>query len=254
VRRHLLSGLRPVVLCGLGVVCAAPEIAAQSPIVRSHHELLELNPESFVEWLKVARPAPLSAVQRAVVLAALPAAGTVTDPGFAGRLKLKAMSMMLNKTGRNNQFEVRVVDVPVARVGVAHRTVILISRHALNVLTAEELQAIVAHEIGHEYFETMYSEALAAQNYAVLKEVELLCDAVAVLTMQQLGIRSTRLIDAVEKLINYNRETLKRTLDERGYPTVSDRRAFVRAVFQWRTGPTHRTALPVRFHPPPGFR
>ena len=52
-----------------------------------------------------------------------------------------------------------VIEVPQAVVALHGRAVVLVSERALDFLDAEELQALVAHEVGHEYFWDEYFRA-----------------------------------------------------------------------------------------------
>ena len=52
--------------------------------------------------------------------------------------------------GRDTMYDMKVVDIRYARVGVYERVDVLISKPALMLLEAEDLQALVAHEIAHE--------------------------------------------------------------------------------------------------------
>ena len=100
-------------------------------------------------------------------------------------------------------------------------------------MSADELQAMVAHEIGHEYLWIDYERASKLGDYSRLKELELLCDAVAIVTLQALGLDPSRLMAGVEKITRYNRELFGTAVNETGYPTLSERREFARAVAAW---------------------
>jgi hypothetical protein len=47
---------------------------------------------------------------------------------------------------------------------------------------------LVGHEAGHEYVWAEYERASSARDHARLRELELLCDAIAVVTLHGLGI------------------------------------------------------------------
>ena len=93
----------------------------------------------------------MSAQAKARILRTLPPKGEVTKLNASARRKLAALSPLLRATGRDSVYEIKVVDVPLARIGLYERTVLLISETALTLVEADELQALVAHEIGHEY-------------------------------------------------------------------------------------------------------
>lgn len=196
-------------------------------------ELLKTDVQVFVQWLDTARPAPLPARERARLLTALPTRGEITRLDLWGERKLASVRRLLQATGRAAEYETKVVDVALSRVAVFERAVILISESALTTLEAEELQAVTAHEIGHEYFTADYARASAVKDTRRLKDLELMCDAVALVTLERLHINTGRLMSAVEKTTSYNRQHFDDTMDEHDYPTVSERGAFARKVTAW---------------------
>ena len=102
--------------------------------------------------LRKLRPSPISRDERARALAVLPAEGEL-PPDAKERAKLSALGALLVYHERQGLFDIKVIDVPQAVVGLHQRAVLLISRPALRLLSASELQAPVAHEIGHETLE-----------------------------------------------------------------------------------------------------
>jgi hypothetical protein len=131
---------------------------------------------------------------------------------------------------RESVYEVKVIDVRQAAVGLHGQAVLLISEHALKVLNAVELQAIVAHEIGHDYVWEYYEQAKRSAHRHRLQELELTCDAVAVAILHRLDIHWSALIKGLKKLSHYNRERFGLALNEADYPTVAQRRLFARAL------------------------
>jgi hypothetical protein len=58
----------------------------------------------------------------------------------------------------------------------------------------------VAHEIGHEYVWQQYEAAKTRKDAKRLRELELICDAIAVATLTSLDIAPERLQSATEKV------------------------------------------------------
>jgi hypothetical protein len=201
------------------------------------HDLLTADSRAFAEWLDTARPTPLTAEAKARVLNSLPVEGEIKSIDGSGRQKLAALRLLLQATGRDSEYEIKVADVPTLRVGVYERTVILISKTALALLDPEELQAVGAHEIGHEYFTADYERASGQNDKRRLKELELMCDAVALVTLVRLHVNPSRLISAFEKVTRYNRQYRKSAVDESAYPTLSERRTFTHDVIAWLSVP-----------------
>ena len=71
-------------------------------------------------------------------------------------------------------------------------------------LSAVELQAVVSHEIGHEYF---WDEELRLRNRkdsSARREIELRCDAIAILTLLQLDLDPALVASAAAKVTGFN--------------------------------------------------
>ena len=126
-----------------------------------------------------------------------------------------------------------MIDVSYARIGVFKRSIILISKSAFILLDAEELQAVVAHEIAHEYFTGDYESASRTRDHRRLKDLELLCDAIAIVTIHRLGMNPARLLAAVEKITRHNQKLFPTSIDGTNYPTIAERRSFARRVTAW---------------------
>jgi hypothetical protein len=62
-----------------------------------------------------------------------------------------------------------VIDVPQAAIGLHARAVILITESALTLLDADELQALVLHEVGHEYVWTEWERSFRLADRSRLK-------------------------------------------------------------------------------------
>ena len=71
--------------------------------------------------------------------------------------------------------------------------------------------------------------ARAQERFALV----LMCDAIAIVVLHELGMDPSRLMATVEKLTRYNRKFFGATIDESSYPTLSDRRKFARQVTAW---------------------
>jgi hypothetical protein len=138
-------------------------------------------------------------------------------------------SPLLGAARRESVYVTKVVDVPQAWIGLHARTVLLMSSAALSLLTADELQAIVAHEIGHEYVWADYERASSLADRARLQDLELVCDMVAILLLRDLEQDASPLLTSLEKMGRFNRERFGIAVNENNYPTLARRRAVARA-------------------------
>jgi len=130
-------------------------------------------------------------------------------------------------------YELKVVEASQARVGTYHRAVVLIPRPVIYLLTPEELQATVAHEIGHDYVWAEYQLAEKRKDNVRLRQLELFCDAVAIVTLRRVGVEPINLIRALMKLDLANQE-FGSARDDR-YPSLAERKNFAHAIMGWVT-------------------
>jgi hypothetical protein len=178
-------------------------------------------------FLRNLRPAPASAAMRAAVVAALPHEGEL-QPSGEERAKIATLGAVLEFHERETTLVVKVIDVGHAFVGLHARTVLLLSRDALDLVTAEELQALAAHELGHELFWDEY-QAARGGDPARVQELELRCDGVAVTTLRALDRGPDALIRAVTKMTRYN-ERLGATASAASYVSLKERTRFIQAL------------------------
>jgi hypothetical protein len=218
------------------VVLTTVPLRAQGPTAYKPEELLATDPRAFIVWLEAHRPPSVAPEEKARLLATLPAKGEITRLNDPSRKKLAALKQLLQATGRESGYDVRVTDVAYARIVVYERSVILISKSALMLLDAEDLQALAAHEIGHEYFTADYESALTTQDHRRLKDLELLCDAIAIVTVHRLGMKPAKLLGGVDKITRYNQKRCPTRIDVTNYPTIAERRSFARRITAWLHG------------------
>lgn len=190
--------------------------------------------------LDTCRPAPIGADEKSVVLKSLPkgvydafgqrAADEVTRLSESEQQKLRALNAVLHLHHRLGVYEIKVISVPQAGTALYARAVLLISLPALDLLDSEELQALVAHEIGHEYVWEEFALAQLHKNRKRLRELELVCDTIAVLTLERIGVKPDRLIVGLEKACRYNCERFGLAVNGSSHPSFTARQHLVKAM------------------------
>jgi len=182
------------------------------------------------------RPAPLDATARAQVLATLPARGDLR-PSMREREAIEAVERMLDYSARKGMITVKVVDLDFAFIGLYFRTVVLVSRPQLAILDTDEIVALAAHEVGHDYDWEVYVAAMHAKDDARRRELELRADGMAVLTLRGMGLDPERLVSALKKTMHYN-EHRGSAVNPEDYVPLTERVAFIRAIGALRWGDT----------------
>ncbi len=196
----------PLLTATLSLLLFSPAAKCQRPVDRALATLLRTDANTFWPDLDRSRPPSVSPEFKAAVLATLPSHGEIRNLKEPARRKLAAAVEILRMHQRDSVYEIKVIDVPNAFIGLHARTVLLISAAALNLLSVEELQASVAHEAGHEYIWAQYETARQRKDFERLQELEMYCDIVSVVTLRRAGIDPSRLISCFEELLRYTHE------------------------------------------------
>jgi hypothetical protein len=186
--------------------------------------------QSLDDYMTRIRPARVSHAFKTEVLANLLKEGEV-QPSAKGRSKLGALEAIFAYHERSSAIDIKVFHAGQAFVGLHARSVLLISEEALDLLTAEELQASVAHEIGHDYFWREYQVAEEQRRYKDMQEIELRCDGIAIVTLHRLGLDPSLMISTVARMMKFNERM--GTMDKAHlYTSLDERRRFNRAMIE----------------------
>ncbi|HSU32961.1 MAG TPA: hypothetical protein VLJ11_17175 [Bryobacteraceae bacterium] len=194
---------------------------------------LGTTPDTLLRNLKVNRPPALNEQAKAQVIRCLPRDGEVTKLSDSERKKLASLEPVLRLHGRDAVYVVKVVEVPAAVIALHERSVLLISASGLALWNAQELQALAAHEIAHEYTWEQYQLARSRKESPAMQQLELYSDGIAILTLAQIGVDPSALTSALKKGIRYNRSHLGFARNEDQYPDFKRRQRFHRAIIEW---------------------
>jgi hypothetical protein len=195
---------------------------------------------SWIDYLKSIRPAAASADRRARSLAML-RKQDVIEPSADGQAKLDSLHPVLEYLQRDAVIEVKILRLKLAWAGFLGGAAVLVSEEAVDLLTAEELRAVVAHELAHEYFSDEYEAARNDKRYDTVKEVELRCDAISIATLEHLRLDSAALLSGVSKLTKFN-ERRGFTNNPNLVPSVEERTTFNRAIVELVLADVHGAA------------
>jgi hypothetical protein len=224
-----LRALLTSVICALALTAFSAIADAQWPASPGSKALrfFEAHPAADADVvLRELRPPPAGVNERLRAVSVLPEKGEL-HPDCDERAKLSMVEAVLVYHERADVFETKLIDLPLAVVALHERTVLLISRPALRLVSGAELQALAAHEIGHDYFWTDFDPA--GRDGRGRQELELKCDGIALLTLVALGLDPGLLVEAVRKLTRFN-EMLGTAADDDQYPHLYDRERFVNVL------------------------
>ena len=222
-----------VLSLGLPTDAAPPSLVPGTPDaigIRALQYFASTGPRRWDDSLKRIRPATVSAERRARSLAMVRKEDMI-EPSAERQARLDALHPVLEYLERDSVVEVKILRLRLAWAGFLEGAAVLVSEEAIDLLTAEELQAVVAHELAHEYFSEEYETARKNRRYDTVKEIELRCDAISIVTMKGLRLDPDALLSGVSKLTAFN--------ERRGFPnnpnlvpSTEERTNFSRAVVE----------------------
>jgi Zn-dependent protease with chaperone function len=183
--------------------------------------------QTFDDYLKRVRLPKVSPAFKAEVMARLAISDEIKPPERM-MAKLAALAPALRFHERDKVVDIKIVNLPHAFVGLQGRAALLISEKALSLMATEELLAVVAHEMGHEYFWGEFVEARQQKKHELTREIELLCDGIAVITLGRLAIDPANLVSGITRINNFNARVT--TVDNHSYPSPDERFKFIRAI------------------------
>lgn len=217
----------------VSILAVASNLQAQSPEGVSNRVLAYFDhiskEQHLEEYLKLARPKPVSMRYKAAALANLPPNGKV-HLSAKSEAKLAALAPILEFHGRSGIIELNVIsDTETIFIGLYERCALIITQKALDLLSQEEMQAVVAHELAHEWYWDEYRLARESKQDDKVQEIELRCDGIAILTLVRLRLDPAQIISALRKMAHYDK-------DARGanyYTAPDERLAFARSMINW---------------------
>ena len=183
--------------------------------------------QSFDDYLRRVRLPKVSSAFKAQVLARITKGEEVR---ISDRMQeaLASLAPILNYHERESVIEIKVIAARELFIGLQGRAVLLISEKALHQMPVEELQAVIAHELGHEYFWGELMEARQQKQLEAIREIELRCDGIAVITLHRLGLDPSKLVAAVNRIRLLNTRLV--SLDRLYHPARDGRARFIRAM------------------------
>jgi len=186
--------------------------------------------------LRALRGVPISLPERERIRATLPPEGTLS-PTPNEIKKIDALKTVLIYHERDHVFDIKVIDLPQAYIGLHGRAILLISRPALKVLTASELQALSAHELGHDFLWIQFENGRHGRSR---QELELECDGIAALTLVALRLDVMSLLTATRTMDHFNKQfgTPSNVAD---YPPPEHRQQLIETLVRVREIKRHST-------------
>lgn len=165
---------------------------------------------------------------RAWAIDALPAAmrnQRLTEGKLLRRVEA-AFQQVLQLHGRSGKVELFVFehDLPLAQLW--RGCVLMISNGMVESLLDGELSGILAHELGHSYFEDEMAAAQRTQDTSAQRIVELKCDAVAILTLKLMGHNPAFYLKGLQRIRTLNQRKSRSSGILQSHPELVARARF----------------------------
>jgi len=111
---------------------------------------------------------------------------TVISGESVERLKA-ALKPVLAYHERDGKLPIYVLRSEQPKAFVACRAALIITTKLMFITSEAEMRGIVAHELAHEYLWEERDRAFKERDESSLREIELFCDAVAAITLKEIG-------------------------------------------------------------------
>ena len=124
--------------------------------------------------------------------------------------------------------------------------VLVISTETLRIIGRDDsaLIGVVAHELAHEYVALEFLEALKSTNLLKFRELELFCDAIAVVVMLDLQYDPVRYARALKRITIHSPGSAKLNNGENSHPTLSSRLRVISDISTMFANPFGRVPRP----------
>lgn len=143
----------------------------------------------------------------------------------------RAAKKVLEYHGLSNHCSIVAFEFAVPTVFTYQLRSISFSSKALEILSEDEISALVAHEVGHLYLAKDLADARIKEDARAARIAELKCDAIALITLKNLGIKPVKLISAVKKLIKVREDSGFKYLSEQS-ASVKDRKSLIKIFLE----------------------
>ena len=119
---------------------------------------------------------------------------------------------------------------------------IAISNRALKIAKDDAaLSGIIAHELSHEYFAMQFLQAHNSKDFKTLRIIEMMCDALATITLLKLEINPDKYSAVLEKIIRNSEASEQLNNGSREMPTLQSR---LHVIAQIKKQFSSKAALP----------
>jgi Zn-dependent protease with chaperone function len=206
--RFSLIAIALLLMLSSGMPSASAQNQKQNEIARAESGFTGKSFGEINLLLAAMRPAPVSGADKSLLMRDLPLvadSNKVEGQHQLGRLYAR-LDPVLKLCGRYGVVDLIVFRNSQPIVYSKPGVVLVISTEVLKIVGNDDaaLAGIVAHELAHEYVALQMLGAIRSRDLSKIRELELFCDAVAVVVLLDLGLDPTHYAKALQRIATHS--------------------------------------------------
>ncbi len=138
----------------------------------------------------------------------------------------KIFNCVLQLHARSGKIELFLYQHEIPKAMLWRGCVLALSTGLADPLSDDELTAIIAHELGHSYFEDEMASANLTKDARAMRVIELKCDAVAILSLKLLDRNPALHLRGLQRIGEINRRKGRSYSIFQSHPDLSERAQF----------------------------
>jgi Zn-dependent protease with chaperone function len=241
--------MKPLALllaCSLWVPSALAQDKTEEQIARVKANFAGKSLAEINSALASMRPEPFSESDKKKLLEDLPlvtAANRISDRNRLEHLVARLQGA-LRLHGRAGIVEIIVFNDPRPIVYNKPGVVVVLSTEVLKIVRGDDaaLVGVVAHELAHEYVAMRMLYALRASDDFRIRELELFCDAVAVVTLLSLQMNPNSYSEALERICRHSQAAEHLNDGSSSHPSLDARLRLIAGIKATLEPKTARTS------------
>lgn len=132
---------------------------------------------------------------------------------------------------KTREIEIVLFANPFPYLALGGNNLLVVSDKVIKITNAEEFRASTAHELGHLFFVEKYGKFAADKDYKTIQQIEMNCDAVALVLLQKMNDNPKAIGQALKKIyqaaVDLRREQGKEMTESPMYPNIETRLDFL---------------------------
>lgn len=154
----------------------------------------------------------------------------ITDPKQLDEVS-RRLEPLYKAFPKTREIEIVLFANPFPYFALGGNNLLVVSDKVVEITNAEEFRASTAHELGHLFFAEKYVKFAADKDYKTIQQIEMNCDAVALILLQKMNDNPKGIGQALKKIYRaateLRREQGKEMVASPMYPDIDTRLDFL---------------------------